>query len=124
MYREDFDNFDNFDFTSMDKEVKSKWIAALRSNKYKQGAGQLRNCKDKFCCLGVLCDINDAKAIKYKKEGFYEYEYDGDTSSSELPSTLSHKVKMDLSAIDCLMVLNDIEQWSFNEIADWIEKKL
>lgn len=34
-----------------------KFIAALRSGKYKQGTGQLR-VEDTFCCLGVACDIH------------------------------------------------------------------
>lgn len=40
----------------MKKEIKDKWVEALRSGKYKQGSGQLRQ-DDCFCCLGVLCDI-------------------------------------------------------------------
>lgn len=40
----------------MDKTVKALWTAALRSGKYQQGAGQLRQ-EDYFCCLGVLCDL-------------------------------------------------------------------
>lgn len=41
----------------MNKEIKEKWLKALRSGDYKQGIGQLKNDKDEFCCLGVLCDI-------------------------------------------------------------------
>lgn len=34
-----------------------KWVAALRSGKYKQGRGALK--KDgKYCCLGVACEIS------------------------------------------------------------------
>jgi len=36
--------------------VAKKWVAALRSGKYEQGTGQLRN-GDTYCCLGVLCDV-------------------------------------------------------------------
>ena len=40
----------------MVKEIKDKWVAALRSGKYKQGSGQLHNTmNDTYCCLGVLC---------------------------------------------------------------------
>lgn len=41
----------------MKKEVAMKWVAALRSGKFKQGHGVLHS-GDKFCCLGVLCDIS------------------------------------------------------------------
>ena len=33
-----------------------EWVEALRSGEYKQGGGKLRN-GDKFCCLGVACDL-------------------------------------------------------------------
>jgi hypothetical protein len=40
------------------------WVAALKSDKYKQGKGQLRQ-GDTFCCLGVACDLYEkaGKAI-------------------------------------------------------------
>lgn len=42
----------------MNPEIKTKWLEALRSGKYKQGKNFLR-IEDRFCCLGVLCDIID-----------------------------------------------------------------
>jgi hypothetical protein len=41
----------------MNKEIKAKWIAALRGGKYRQGREQLRK-GGRFCCLGVLCNIH------------------------------------------------------------------
>ncbi len=41
----------------MNPEVKQKWIAALRSNKYPQGKTALKS-NGEFCCLGVLCDLH------------------------------------------------------------------
>ena len=44
----------------MNPEIKREWVAALRSGKYEQGDGELRDpfkVTEKFCCLGVLCDI-------------------------------------------------------------------
>lgn len=37
-------------------EKTTELIAALRSGKYKQGTGRLRQ-DDRYCCLGVACDI-------------------------------------------------------------------
>lgn len=34
-----------------------KWVEALRSKRYKQCRGGLRNTVNEFCCLGVLCDV-------------------------------------------------------------------
>lgn len=43
------------------RRVRRQWVAALRSKKYKQGKGYLRTYQekgpDKFCCLGVLCEL-------------------------------------------------------------------
>lgn len=44
----------------MNKEVKEKWLTALRSGEYKQGKQRLvvtNSDNQKYCCLGVLCDL-------------------------------------------------------------------
>lgn len=41
----------------MDKNVKLKWLEALKSGEYQKGTGYLRDKEDKFCCLGVLCNL-------------------------------------------------------------------
>lgn len=46
----------------LNPEIKKKWVKALRSGKYNQCDGQLRQ-GDTFCCLGVLCDLH-RKAMK------------------------------------------------------------
>lgn len=47
-----------------------KWLAALESGRYEQGRGYL-NCKNKFCCLGVACDLFHPTA-PVKLEGDYD----------------------------------------------------
>lgn len=54
----------------MKKSVKKLWLAALKSGKYKHGEGQLRHpgtenpgYPERFCCLGVLCDIAKKKGV-------------------------------------------------------------
>lgn len=42
----------------MNPKIKAKWVAALRSNEYKQGTRQLRTAGNSFCCLGVLCNLH------------------------------------------------------------------
>ena len=42
--------------------IEKVWIPALRSGDYKQGKGRLRDSKDRFCCLGVACDLIDPNA--------------------------------------------------------------
>ncbi len=41
----------------MKQEIAEQWAAALRSGKYQQGNGALFR-DNKFCCLGVLCDLH------------------------------------------------------------------
>ena len=56
----------------MKKEVAKKWVKALRSGKYKQGKGYLKqfNSKNepKHCCLGVLCELYDQQMKKNHKK--------------------------------------------------------
>lgn len=45
----------------MNEQVKKMWLDALRSGRYKQGQNVLHAYNsvgdERFCCLGVLCDI-------------------------------------------------------------------
>ena len=55
----------------MNPEVKAKWVDALRSSKYKQCCGRLKN-GDRFCVIGVLTDLyieeHDEKWSEYPEE--------------------------------------------------------
>ena len=44
--------------TKMNPQIKSLWVAALRSGDYVQGQGRLRTDDNKFCCFGVLCNLH------------------------------------------------------------------
>lgn len=46
----------------MNKRIKQKWVEALRSDEFEQGLDYLHTKDyetgvDKYCCLGVLCQI-------------------------------------------------------------------
>lgn len=44
----------------MKSGIKDRWIKALESGKYKKGKSRLRvvaDGEDRFCCLGVLCEL-------------------------------------------------------------------
>lgn len=54
----------------MRKSVKKLWLAALKSGEYKHGEGRLRypstgdpESPERFCCLGVLCDVAKKKGV-------------------------------------------------------------
>lgn len=48
----------------MHPELKTKWLAALRSGDYAQGKHVLRTTSDQYCCIGVLCNVLDPNAWK------------------------------------------------------------
>lgn len=56
----------------MKNNIMKKWVKALRSGKYKQGTGTLkqynRNEEAKHCCLGVLCqDLTTCQTVCQRK---------------------------------------------------------
>jgi len=56
----------------MNPEIKEKWIAALKSGKYRRATGRLVTREGEtpvaHCCLGVLCDIHK----EITGEGYWE----------------------------------------------------
>lgn len=71
-------------------EVKKKWTEALRSGKYDQGVGQLRDKHDNYCCLGVLCQVAAEEGVippAKVQVGSPDYFYggEGDDRSGVLP---------------------------------------
>ncbi len=105
----------------MNQEVKNRWIEALRSGEYKQGMAKLRTIDDRFCCLGVLCDISNIST--WINNGiFHSYAYGG-LAFEILPIIVGEWADLDEGSQQILMRLNDSGK-SFIEIADYIEKNL
>lgn len=78
----------------MKPEIKSKWVAALRSGEFKQGTGWLlqRNHNETqaayYCCLGVLCELHrrETNEGEWKPEGCVTiYSTNRDSSLIDLP---------------------------------------
>ena len=113
----------------MNPEIKAKWIEALRSGKYRQTKEYLKR-GDKYCCLGVLCEVAGFRAHKEEGRWFYAEE------SQCLPAAVLKKVGLRNNkgalrnrkvfrgeACHSLADLNDAGA-DFNFIADVIEKQL
>lgn len=63
---------------TVNTEIVTAWVRALRSGEYEQGQGQLRDLDDKFCCLGVLCDLAVKAGVDVKVQADKSsYSYDG-----------------------------------------------
>lgn len=114
----------------MNKEVKEKWVAALRSGKYKQGKHALR-MDDQFCCLGVLCDLATQEGVIEQPDQIArKYSYQGSVLSLPRQVTLWAGVNDNdpyFIAADgsrtYVSYLNDRDHL-FTEIAEIIEEQL
>jgi hypothetical protein len=132
----------------MKENIKDLWITALRSGKYKQSRGFLKT-KDGFCCLGVLCDVY---AKTQKKKGFQpsttnpfvfqitgiggntygfkriltkippDHVYNWAGMSPYVKTLYNVTVDNLLHRITSLPELNDSKKYTFDQIAEVIEK--
>jgi hypothetical protein len=71
----------------MKPEIKTRWIAKLLSGEFQQGRGTLRSSDNKFCCLGVLCELAVENGIIPKptlNESSSQFEY-GASFATGLP---------------------------------------
>lgn len=103
----------------MNKKQAQKWIDALRSGEYKQGKGTLQN-KLGYCCLGVLCKIS----IPLEKQDLLRgYLYGGVPRHQSNALQWIRDVNFDMAdkAGNSFSRLNDIEDATFDEIADMIQ---
>jgi hypothetical protein len=105
----------------MDTQIIKKWIAALRSGKYKQGRNKLRDKEDCYCCLGVLCDIvAPTKWTKIESDARWF-----NLGHWEFPSKeIMRKVGIKSRTRNILVSMNDYNKISFDEIADYLENIL
>lgn len=97
----------------MKKEIADRWVAALRSGKYKQGKGELHDkVNNTYCCLGVLCEIEGIKS---------SLDYLIESKENPLISDSGYIQSLDYP----LSTLNDgyesDESLTFDEIADVIQ---
>lgn len=100
----------------MEPKIKRVWLRALRSKKYKQGTGELHP-DNKFCCLGVLCDVLYPNSWQD-----HICTLKGD-SGGLLPKLVRQRAKLDREAQLKLSNMND-QGNSFRKIASFIEKNL
>lgn len=115
----------------MKKKIAERWVEALRSGKYKQGKHALRS-GDKFCCLGVLCNLHAEDHPKIAAKEDDPTEYLGDSSLLANPvrqwaGMLTEDGSLDESIRICQLSFGSLAQANdngvaFTQIADWIEE--
>lgn len=116
----------------MNADIKAKWLEALRSGKYAQGRKYLRRINDdgdRFCCLGVLCDIikpsgwGNTAMIYGSSEKIIAYTA-GDMSAQGVPPTsFLDEIGLDSGIARDLARMNDRGD-DFEVIAKAIERDL
>ena len=108
----------------------SRWLAELRSGKYKQGTGALQ-CGDEFCCLGVAAKMFATGATRVTlaplapiiRPELKLVSYNGCTASAPLYVVEALGLRGNCGegvACPSLSSLNDNSK-SFSRIADIIE---
>lgn len=127
----------------MNKEIKERWVKALRSGEYKQGYNQLYNSiENSYCCLGVLCSLykeDHPKALGFivgdnRLEDGFTPLLEEDFKTDMLPlsvqvwaelDSINPRIITDISNVNNISLadLND-EGINFDEIANVIEEKL
>jgi hypothetical protein len=123
------------------KIFKKKWVAALKSGKYKQGTGRLvtssikDNCyEEKFCCIGVACRISHPR-FKSNATAISKRSYKGRIRDLKIPKLLigdyiNYNFNNDRSnddynpIVEKLVIFNESLKYSFIQIADWVEENL
>lgn len=115
----------------------SRWCEALRSGNYKQGTGRLRDVHDRFCCLGIACEVAkefvDGITEEIHPNSFptaYSYIYEDSFDSLGIPEPLRDVLNFkttdgcylsDNQRYEALTKDNDQGKF-FVEIAEIIEK--
>ena len=123
-----------------------KWVDALRSGKYTQTRGVLRNDEGnepKFCCLGVACDlyaketnVDGWQKIETGVNTLYRFVSEGSSSEAALPRPVAEWLGLnsvegefdpELAGlkVSTLIALNDDcnMRYNFKKIADIIESQ-
>ena len=105
----------------MKTELKQEWMKRLKSGIYEQGKRVLRNRDNKYCCLGVLCDIINPDG--WKKGDPTTLYFNGENYNG-LNEDTRIKVGITLDDHDKLIEMNDDFSDSFDKIADWIQDNI
>lgn len=107
----------------MDRGLRDKWVAALRSGEYKQGRTRLKNEFGEYCCLGVLTEVSGVEGRwEDTSNGTYWVDPEGSFFSAYPPEIRGETLGA-MKTTD-LIHLNDTQRKTFPEIADWIEENL
>lgn len=103
----------------MKPAIKTLLIEALKSGDYKKTSGRMRR-GDRFCALGILCNLHAQAHPKFAATQKVKGMYDGTT---HMPPTRVQKWSgITSSEVYKIVSWNDDSKLSFREIAQQIER--
>lgn len=114
----------------MKREPKRQFVENLRSGKYTQVTGNLRKFLPSindygFCSLGVFCDTINPKiwqnGYRHGECSDYVIRYINNIQCSN-PRALHENFTQE--QMQQMVVLNDVDRLSLNQIADWVEENI
>ena len=113
---------------NLEPEFKTDWLEALRSGKYRQSKGLLRNNltldqhgEPGYCCLGVAMECRtEFEFTRDNHVRFGNLVY----SKHELSTPIRDEINLSEDVMQQLIHFNDSAGCSFKEIADWVEEHL
>lgn len=79
----------NYNLTPEQRENVAKLVAALRSGKFEQAHNQLR-AGDRFCCLGVACEIYRRETSGGQWSGSYFHSENSSGHWLDLPAAVAN----------------------------------
>lgn len=107
----------------MNRSDRDLWTKALRSGKYKQCRKHLHVIEGGgtgYCCLGVYCDVMGVE-FRESSDKTAIYDFNGIKDAGLLPDVFRDLQGITYDQQQSLIELNDENEASFEEIADWIE---
>lgn len=128
-----------------DRNLHAIWVAALRSGKYEQGNGLLHyessdaGPNGAYCCLGVLCDLLSPEGwetgeSRRDTEQVFQWRdpvggEDPDpayppSSEGDVPVQTCIRIGLSHQDMNALIRMNDKDERTFAQIADYIETNL
>lgn len=120
----------------VNKENMRAWIAALRSGEYRQGkyalAAREPDGTTRYCCLGVACEISGV--VEPDNPADHLVHYNGNATT--LPPKVQDWLGVDYGDVEVIgssfwydtqdlvkvSILNDNREFSFDQIADALER--
>lgn len=107
----------------MDPDIKAAWIADLRFNPGHQGKIFLRSVTNKYSALGRLHQVVGGGwgALSGDRNAYYLSDMGDIAALSPATITLTGLSSTDIQTI---VFMNDFDNKTFFDIADWIEGNL